>query len=170
MSKTGADNTSSGLEKGIEVIRRFIARRVSSPDDVNDLVQTTFEKTLKKAQETGISNPTGYARQVARTVIIDFWRHRANTPDVLEEEPSCTASTPDMQHLSSQKVETMKRVLSNMPELRRQVFLKKRFEGLSRSEIAKALNISEESIKKHITRALIDLNEGMKNEGWEKDP
>mgnify|MGYP006168079189 FL=1 len=44
-----------------------------------------------------------------------------------------------------------------MPALRRQVFVLYRVEGKSRSHIATLLQISEEAVSKHVSRALADI-------------
>jgi RNA polymerase sigma-70 factor (ECF subfamily) len=44
-----------------------------------------------------------------------------------------------------------------MPPLRRQVFVLLRMEGKSRSDIAALLQISEDAVSKHVSRALADI-------------
>jgi RNA polymerase sigma-70 factor (ECF subfamily) len=54
-------------------------------------------------------------------------------------------------------VDLLSQALSAMPPLRRQVFVLLRMEGKSRSEIATLLQISEDAVSKHVSRALADI-------------
>ncbi|MDD4189789.1 MAG: sigma-70 family RNA polymerase sigma factor, partial [Mangrovibacterium sp.] len=45
-------------------------------------------------------------------------------------------------------------LISRMPEKRRQVFIKKKFEGKSLKEIAEELDITPKTVEYHITEAM----------------
>ncbi|MFP5304155.1 sigma-70 family RNA polymerase sigma factor, partial [Cobetia sp. SIMBA_158] len=51
----------------------------------------------------------------------------------------------------------VKQALDELPPLRRKVFELRRLEGLSREEICLKLDMSQESVKKHITRAMTQI-------------
>ena len=68
-----------------------------------------------------------------------------------------------------QKLDEVERILSAMAPLRRQVFLLRRIDGLSRDEIAEKLDISLEAVKKHLTRAMVELTVKLEEAGWSKD-
>ncbi|KYL31397.1 RNA polymerase subunit sigma-70 [Pseudoalteromonas agarivorans] len=66
-------------------------------------------------------------------------------------------SDPEAQSITEQKLDLVKNALQELPPLRRNVFKLRRIDGLSREEIARQLNMSQESVKKHITRAMIQI-------------
>lgn len=59
-------------------IERMISTKVSSPADVDDLLQTTFMRFLsKRAQGVEIAEPTAFLRGIAKHVIFEHWRRKA---------------------------------------------------------------------------------------------
>ena len=49
-----------------------------------------------------------------------------------------------------------------MPEKRREVFVASRFDGLKYAEIAERLNISQKTVEAHMSAAIKQLREGLK--------
>lgn len=64
----------------------------------------------------------------------------------------------------NERQELMRQVLSNMPEEYRSVLMLKHVEGLSRAEIAEALEVSEPTIKGRLVRASEHLREALRNQ------
>lgn len=56
-----------------------------------------------------------------------------------------------------QRLALFSATLEAMPPLRREVFRRRRLEGQSREEIAEALGLQPEAVKKHISRAMAQL-------------
>ena len=69
----------------------------------------------------------------------------------------CPSPSPEQALNDQQRLRALKYFLADMPELRRNVLLRRRMKGETRAQIAAALNLSEDAVKKHITRALADL-------------
>ena len=70
-----------------------------------------------------------------------------------------SASTTLMSSLETmldnqQRVALYKQVLSEMSPLRRDIFIRRRLHNESRQDIATTLGLNEETVKKHITRAM----------------
>jgi len=57
------------------------------------------------------------------------------------------------------------KIVANLPEKRQQVFILSRTEGLSNREIAEKLNISEKTVEDHITHAIKQIKNSMKEMG-----
>ena len=53
-------------------------------------------------------------------------------------------------------------ILKNMPEKRREVFLASRFEGLKYAEIAEKMGLSQKTVEAHMSAAIKQLREGLK--------
>ena len=140
-------------------LRSFISRRCANTDNVSDLVQETLIKTLTRKNLSEIENLQAYANQVAKSVMYNDWQKNINQPDNAEavEQFTLDSSDPETQTINQQKVTLVNEILGTMPPLRKKVFEMRRIDGLSRSEIAKQLQISEESVKKHITRAMVQI-------------
>ena len=72
-------------------------------------------------------------------------------------------STDPSEELQSKNLElSYQQVLAAMPEKRREVFLASRFEGLKYTEIADKLGISTKTVETHMSAAIKQLREGLK--------
>ena len=54
------------------------------------------------------------------------------------------------------------RIIAEMPEKRRQVFMLSRFDGLRNAEISTRLDLSVKTVEAHVTAALKQLRNGLK--------
>ena len=154
------------ITESIPVLRKFIAKKVKANQDVDDLVQETVVRSLKSAGHRSVSNPIAYLFTAAKTVLIDYWQKTNIDIEELTEEHEPGNANLEAGELNRKKLEAIHNVVNAMPALRREVFIRKRLEGQSREEIATALNISIDAVKKHINRALTDLADGMDDSGW----
>ncbi|MBB1452495.1 sigma-70 family RNA polymerase sigma factor [Pseudoalteromonas sp. SG43-1] len=140
-------------------MRKFVSRRTNNTDDVDDLVQEALLRTLNRNDTLEIENLQAYINQVAKSVMYSDWQknksQQNNTDDI--ELFTDENSDPEAQSITEQKLDLVKNALQELPPLRRNVFKLRRIDGLSREEIAKQLNMSQESVKKHITRAMIQI-------------
>ncbi|WP_430460319.1 RNA polymerase sigma factor [Thalassolituus sp. LLYu03] len=147
-------------------LRKYIASRVSDRHDAEDLVQDTLVRSLKVTAHGRISNPLAYSLSVARSVLTDYWRNRPPQADGSDLVAEPVTESLDEAHIMAQKVEYLQTVLEQLPPLRREVFVMRRVQGKSRDEIATALGLSTEAVKKHITRAMISIAAAMEEQGY----
>lgn len=149
-------------------IRRFILAKVSDRQAVDDLVQETLLRTLRSADRSKVGNASAYAVQVAKTVIVDYWHRKRRDPSAEEPAAEQAAETPSPEDVQSQaqRLAGLQQILAAMPLQRREAFIRRRLDGQSREEIARAMNISVESVKKHISRAVADVTTAMTAHGW----
>ena len=94
---------------------------------------------------------------MAENVIAEHIRESQRQPEEMAVEPPCDKVDLEQQLEYRQRLALYQQVLANMPELRQKVFIRSKFHGQSRQEIANSLSLSEEAVKKHISRALDDL-------------
>ncbi|GLR71683.1 hypothetical protein GCM10007852_25910 [Agaribacter marinus] len=107
--------------------------------------------------ENSIDHPQRYAKRVARNIAFDMHRKQCNMPQEMTHEPTCDKTDLDRLMAQTQRIEHYQRIVSNMPKVRKDVFIRYRIEGQTKSQIGKALGLSQESVNKHITRALSSL-------------
>ncbi len=155
------------LVEAMPSIMAFIASKISNHHDREDILQDVLLRTLKYADRSEIKNVQSYAMNVCKSAIVDHWKnhtvghdlndcceHEDNTSDLFSSESS------------HRKLLDTAKAIQKMPQLRRIVFLNKRLDGKSRKEIAEVHRISEESVKKHISRASADLKSYLNGAGW----
>lgn len=141
------------LVEGSPRIKRYLSCRVADASEAADFYQESVARVLERAREQRIHNPVAYAIRVARNLIIN--RPAPSYDD--EGELACPGPSPEESASRAQRVALLTRALESMPPLRRSVFVRRRLHGDSRATIARELGISEEAVKKHISRALYDL-------------
>ena len=140
-------------------LRSYIRKLVSRESDVDDVIHDTYIKMADVKQS--IEEPVHYAHRVAKNIVYDMHRQQFRQHQVLEDEPACDKSELDdvMEH--AQRIELYQRIVSDMPKIRREVFILYRVKGQEKQEIAQQLGLSMDSVNKHITRALTTLKAEM---------
>lgn len=132
---------------------KYVQAHAQGADHAADIYQESLVRVLERGRATVIRNPLAYALRVARNLIY------ASTTDAHEplEDMSCSCSDPERALLAEQALRQIERVLEQMPDLRKQVFVMRRIQGMSRDEIALSLGLKEAAVAKHITRATTDI-------------
>jgi RNA polymerase sigma factor (sigma-70 family) len=137
-------------------LRRYVSRNAADAQDAADIYQESILRVMEQARASVIHNPIAYAMRIARNLILNKPKQPVYENDILDEIV-CSAPSPEESLNQTQKITALKEFLASMPPLRREVFLRRRMRGESRAQIANTLQLSEDSVKKHITRALSDL-------------
>ncbi|MFC3123234.1 RNA polymerase sigma factor [Agaribacter flavus] len=140
-------------------LRNYVRKLVQRDCDIDDVLQETYIKM--SSATTPIEHPQGYAKKVARNIAFDMHRCEANMPEAMPHEPSCHKTNLDKVMHETQRIELYQSLISAMPKLRQEVFIRYRVEGQDKKHIAKVLNISVDSVDKHISRAMHCLKSEM---------
>ncbi|WP_215396150.1 RNA polymerase sigma factor [Rheinheimera oceanensis] len=138
--------------KNAASLARYLEKNASSADAA-DIFQESIARVLEQARQKPVLNPLAYAFTVARHMLMRLKPLPAEQPDEL----ACQSANPEEMASMQQTVALFSQALAAMPALRRQVFVLYRMEGKSRSCIATLLQISEEAVSKHVSRALADI-------------
>lgn len=146
------------LIDGSSQIKRYLNRHSSDASEVADHYQEAVVRVLEKAREQSIRNPVAYAMTIAKNLMATPSRTAPLSDDM---DPECPGPTPEQQAESDQQFRLFQAILQRMPPLRRRVLIRRRLHGESREAIARSLGLSEEAVKKHITRAMIDLQQAL---------
>lgn len=155
--KIQQDTLHRELVDGSSRIKRYLSRHAADATEVADFYQESIARVLERAREEPIRNPVAYAIRVARNLIINRPALRYVLRNEEERELVCPRPSPEESASRGQRIAQLSRALESMPPLRRSVFIRRRLHGDSRETIARDLGISEEAVKKHISRALCDL-------------
>lgn len=171
MSETRREPKGESLEEAIAryhpSVRRFVARRLRSPADVDDVTQEVLARMLRRAQSGPVENVEGYIFQVAAHLLAE--RGRMNTrrgaAQAVELDPQLLGQgeepTPERILQGKQAFERALEALQELPERTRTVFMLNRFEDMTGVEIAKALGVSVSTVEKAIMRAIAHLKSRM---------
>ena len=143
-------------------LRRKLARAVSqivpSPE-IEDIVQETYVRVSQFERVGSIRHPRSFLYRTARNLALDhIKRHESRTSvslsDMEEEhgDGDVLQAGPDVheQLAAKQEFEIFCAAVQELPLQCRRVFVLRKVYGYSQKEIARALDIGESTVEKHI--------------------
>lgn len=147
------------------LLTRFCVRFVADQDVAAEIVQDLFVKLWAGRSKLKISSSfdsylMSSVRNAAYTYINTQRSH--NETHLLIYSGESDETDPSDQLQSNNLEESYRKVLASMPEKRREVFLASRFDGLKYTEIAEKFNLSPKTVEAHMTAAIKQLREGLK--------
>ena len=129
---------------------------LGDPDVVEDVVQESF--TALWRQENPVANVKAWLYSAVRNRSIDALRRTGKT-EPLPSDLEGFISDDEAEDRSALEARLWTAV-DSLPEMRRKCLLLAKRDGLSYKEIADELNLSEHTVRNHISRALETLREG----------
>ena len=129
---------------------------LGDPDAVEDVVQESFLALWR--QETPVTSVKSWLYSAVRNRSIDMLR-RAGRKESLPSDQDGFISDDEAEERSALEARLWTAV-DSLSEMRRKCLLLAKRDGLSYKEIADELNLSEHTVRNHISRALETLREG----------
>ncbi len=146
-----------------EPILRFIAFRVPTQDDAEDLAQQVFIRfynNLQNWKDQGYS-PLAYVFTVARSVVADYWRANKNRKVENSEEilPLLVDAGSRPEEIAQSREATKEIILAiqRLPDNYQEVIALRLINGLTNPEIAKIIKKSEVATRKLYSRGIQKL-------------
>lgn len=136
-----------------DVVYRLCLYKTSNEEVANDLTQETFTRLWKTISSgSDIENPKSYIYQIARNLIVDFYKSKkAVSLDMLAEEGFDQKSEMASAEMVSE-VSILKEAIESLDEEFRDVIYMKFVEGFKVKEISAILEISENLVSVRINR------------------
>ena len=143
----------------------FIYSLVSDKEVTRDLVHDLFFNLWKNRETLDPERSVkSYLFTMARNHALNYLKHQRvvalNTWNVVEEYQSLNEGREDME----QRLEQVRKRMAELPDRQREVVVKCCVEGKMYREIAQELNISENTVKTHLLRAMKFLREGLRED------
>lgn len=147
-----------GVWQELEVhLRPYVARRVPSPSDVDDVVQEVFLRIhrgtaeLRDAESFG-----GWVYRIAGRAVVDHLRARSRHPVVpsIESEPPAepTSEPSDDPALEGDLAECVALFVARLPSPYREAITLTELQGLTQKEAADMLGVSLSGMKSRVQR------------------
>lgn len=135
-------------------------RRQVGCEHASDLAQDVFVRAATSGQLHDLRNPSGFLRQIARNLAIDFVRRQrcriVLLPLVEDNEAGCRGEQED--HLLARETEQrLHDALTRLPPKTALVFAMSRFENKSYRTIQDELGIGLSTVEYHMMKALAHL-------------
>lgn len=143
-------------------LRRKLARAVSRivpPPEIEDIVQETYVRVCQFVQAGDIRHPRSFLYRTARNLALDHIKRSAARTTVSLPDEDEQYSDGDLsqagrdvydQLAAKQEFEMFCEAVQQLPLQCRRVFVLRKVYGYSQKEIARALDISESTVEKHI--------------------
>lgn len=146
----------------------FVFRILKNEDETNDIVQEVFVKIWESRAKLGdYQLLNSYIFTIAYNNSINLIRKRINSNKYLDHLKNASViqispaaiSDIEFNELNNQA----EKLIANLPERQKQVYLLHREDGLTYAEIAERLNISKNTVENHMVKALKYLRKNMDN-------
>jgi len=159
-----ADREDSDLR---QALRRFVGGRLDHHADGEDIVQETYLRLYDYRRTRPVADAGAFCFAIARNLVRDYFSERRALPPagVLSDEIACARPRAEEVLDYRQRVEILVRALKVMPPLRREVFLRRRLNGIATATIAADLELSIAAVEKHCTRAVADMRLALERRG-----
>jgi RNA polymerase sigma-70 factor (family 1) len=136
----------------------YLLHKLKDPELCNDVLQDIFVAVWEKRDELIIAiSIKAYLYQAARFKIIDIYRRDVKYQKYLAElagyiilDPSAITDRID----NRKKLEEIENAVNNLPEKMKEIFILSRFEHQSNRDIASKKNLSQQTVKNQISKAL----------------
>ena len=138
------------------MLRAWLRNQFRSEDDIDDLVQETYLRLLRAREQAEVTSPKAFLFAVARNLALDRLRHREVLPtkslvenevlSVLEEGSGIPETVAH-----NQELELLTAAIQSLPDRCRQIFTLRKVYGISQSEIAQQLGLSENTVSAQLT-------------------
>ncbi|WP_269791653.1 RNA polymerase sigma factor [Stenotrophomonas sp. Iso1] len=150
-------------------LRNWLQRRLSVRQDADDVVQETYAILAGMPDVSHVRQPRAYVYSVAQSVVLQQLRRaQVVSIEAVAEIDHVAISgdevCPERTASSRQELARIGALIDGLPDKCREAFVLRRVEGYSQREIAQRMQISENTVEKHICKGIRVLMEAMKRD------
>ena len=142
-----------------DCLRAWLNGQFRLKHNLDDVVQESFLRVIKAANQRTIENPKAYLFSIARNVAYAALKKEAKQPTEFFDEGSNVipfdGSISSVDRISMEDdLELLRRAIQKLPKKCRRIFIMRRIKGLPSSQIAKQLGVSTNTISAQLTIGL----------------
>lgn len=147
---------------------RFAYNYLRSAPECEELVQDVFTKIWEKRSDLKEElSFKSYLFTIAFNLIRKHFRTRVYTAEYFKSRINSDLDMQTAEKISYEfTMQYIRDLVDHLPERRKEIFVRSRFEGQNINEIAEELKISHKTVENQLTAALKFLRENLKNEGF----
>lgn len=141
------------------ILMQYLERNWRNPNDVPDLRQDVYVKVYQAALKQIPENAKHFVLATARNLLIDKSKHERivsieTASDLDEFGVAADVPGPDQIALARDELRHLQAALDRLPERCREAIVLRRIQGLSRTEIATRMGVSELTVSTYLSRAI----------------
>lgn len=145
-------------------LHAWLRRKLGCAEQAADLAQDTFLRVMTSRQAADAANsagwnePRAYLTTVARHLMADHWRRQELERSYLNALaclPEAQTPSPETRQLILETLTRIDRCLTDLPPLTRRIFLRSQLDGCIYGDIAREMQISLATVKRHMSRAFL---------------
>jgi RNA polymerase sigma-70 factor (ECF subfamily) len=139
-------------------VRRWLRRAAPDDLDVNDVVQEAYSRIARRPDGGPINSGRAYFFTVARNIVREHFRRSrvVRIEPLAEIDQLSIYQEPSAERVlaAREELRLVWRLMDQLPDRCRRVFLLRKIDGLSQKEIARAMGVSENVVEKQIALGL----------------
>ncbi|WP_422419566.1 sigma-70 family RNA polymerase sigma factor [Pseudomonas sp. GZD-222] len=138
-------------------LRHWLRKRMACAETAADLAHDTFVRLLASRRAFDLRQPRAYLSSVARSILIDSYRRRTLEQAYLETlaaQPEGVEVSAETRAIILETLVQIDAMLDGLGPRTRTIFLLAQLDGLTYVEIARRMDLSLTTVKKHAARAL----------------
>jgi RNA polymerase sigma-70 factor (family 1) len=148
------------FQKYYQALYQFAGRFVKDAQTAENIVQDVFVKLWTNRENCLItSSLKSYLYAATRNTALNFLsreKKQLSTEDLMSDRQDTTAN-PEEQIIENEMIDGVHKAIEKLPEKCRSIYLMKRYDDLKYHEIAEILDISINTVKTQMKRALKSL-------------
>jgi len=141
------------------VLRNYIYYKSGDNLITDDIIQESFIKLWDNCASVPFKNALFFLKRVSKNLLLNEIKHKkvvlTYKTNISKEE--LYTETPHFILEEKEFADKVKKVIENLPEKEREVFLLSRIDKMKYKEIAEFLDISIKTVEKRMTNALVDV-------------
>lgn len=142
---------------------------VRDPDIAEDLAQETYLRASRAMDEGMVTHLEAFLHKTARNLAIDYLRKRKSRGEYVEEDfDDASLANVASNHLTAEEItlekerfQAFRQAMEDLPRRVQTVLVLSRIEGLSQSEIARQLGITERTVFSDLKQALAHCRDSL---------
>lgn len=140
-----------------DALKRRLAYQLGSEERAGDALHDTWLRLNGRDDMQPVDNPQAFVLRMAVNSAVDRWRKDTRLVNASEIDDLLQLDDAELgprHSLEAQfELQQLLRVLDELPERRRQIFLAIRIDGVTRKELARQYGISQRAIEAELRRA-----------------
>jgi RNA polymerase sigma factor (sigma-70 family) len=137
-----------------DAIKRYVYRFIHSTDDTEDIIQEAFIRAYKTELKRPIDQAKSFLFRIAKHITLSRIKSsKLWSLGPLEEDGYPGDSDPEAEIAAEQAIDSVLSAIRDLSPVCREVYLLRRYEGLSQKEAAQRLGITVSTLEKHMIKA-----------------